>query len=65
RFAAASVLRLTGPALDATTGVTLGGVAIDDLGRWVPIDHEIAERLADDIVVGVPAASAALVALGW
>jgi hypothetical protein len=59
--AAASVLRLTGPGLDATAGVTLGGAAVDDLGRWAPTDRENADRVGDDIVVDVPAACAALV----
>ncbi|MGA2127395.1 MAG: glycosyl hydrolase family 79 C-terminal domain-containing protein [Xanthobacteraceae bacterium] len=59
--AAASVLRLTGPGLDATAEVTLGGAAVDDLGRWAPTDRENADRVGDDIVVDVPAACAALV----
>jgi len=61
RVVAASVLRLAGPGLDATEGVTLGGAVVDDFGRWVPIVHESADRVGDDIVVDVPVASAALV----
>jgi len=41
--------------------VTLGGAVVDDFGRWVPIVHESADRVGDDIVVDVPVASAALV----
>jgi hypothetical protein len=33
-FTAASVLRLAGPAIDATGGVTLGGASVDEFGGW-------------------------------
>src|SRR4029077_9191143 len=36
KFTAASMLRLTGPAIDATAGLTLGGASVDELGRWAP-----------------------------
>jgi hypothetical protein len=63
RFAGASVLRLAGPALDATAGVTLGGAPVDDAGRWAPARQEPAERAAGGVVLDVAAASAALVVL--
>jgi len=63
RFAGASVLRLVGPAIDATEGVTLGGSAVDDAGRWTPKLHESLDPNADDLIVTLPAASAALVTL--
>jgi hypothetical protein len=63
RFAGASVLRLVGPAIDATEGVTLGGAPVDGSGRWAPAQNETAERAAGDIVVDVAAASAVLLSL--
>jgi hypothetical protein len=63
RFAGVSVLRLAGPAIDATDGVTLGGAPVDASGRWAPAHYETAERAAGDIVVDVAAASAALLSL--
>src|SRR5262245_26537302 len=35
-FAAASVMRLVGPSVDAISGITLGGPSVDDFGRWTP-----------------------------
>jgi hypothetical protein len=63
KFTVASMLRLAGPAIDATAGMTLGGASIDDFGRWAPpMSEEV--RLTDyEIIVNVPAASAALVSL--
>jgi hypothetical protein len=43
-FAAASAMRLAGPSMEATKGVTLGGSNVDELGRWTPT----AERVALD-----------------
>ena len=34
------VLRLTAPAADSTTGVSLGGAAVDAAGRWKPARRE-------------------------
>jgi hypothetical protein len=61
RFASTSVMRLTAPAMDATTGVTLGGRAVADFGAWAAKPSEPLQ-MDLDIVVDVPAASAALVA---
>ena len=63
RFSAASVLRLTGPAIDAREGVTLGGAVVDETGRWTPKLRESADQRDGDVTINVPAASAALVAL--
>jgi hypothetical protein len=63
RFSAASVLRLTGPALDAREGVTLGGAVVDETGRWTPKLRESADQHDGEVIINVPAASAALVAL--
>jgi hypothetical protein len=58
----ATVLRLAAPSVDAKDGITLGGTAVDDFGAWSPT---VVETLPDagDLVVEVPAASAALVEL--
>jgi hypothetical protein len=59
RFAVASILRLTASSEDATTGVTLGGAAVDDFGGWAP---NLLESIRPEtmIAVEVPVASAAL-----
>jgi hypothetical protein len=62
-FSSASVLRLAAPAIDATTGVTLGRATVDDIGRWAPAARETAEIRQREVVVDVAAASAALVSL--
>ena len=63
RFSAASVLRLTGPAIDAKEGVTLGGAVVDEAGRWEPTHRESTDQRDGDVIMSIPAASAALVAL--
>ena len=63
KFTAASMLRLTGPAIDATAGVTLGGASVDELERWAPPMNEEVRLTGREILVDVPAASAALVSL--
>ncbi len=35
------ILRLTAPAMDSKTDVTLAGSAVDDEGRWQPANHEV------------------------
>jgi hypothetical protein len=63
RIAGASVLRLTGPAIDATAGITLGAAAADDSGRWTPARRESLEVGGGSLALDLPAASAALVEL--
>jgi glycosyl hydrolase family 79 len=63
RFARASVLRLTGAAIDATAGITLGGAAVDEAGQWTPTRRETIEPAGDALMMDLPAASAALVEL--
>jgi hypothetical protein len=63
KFAIASTLRLAGPAIGAAAGVTLGGVSVDDFGRWVAAMSEEVRLIDHEIIVDVPAASAALVFL--
>ena len=62
RFSAASVLRLAGPAIDATD-VKLGGAAVDDAGHWAPTLRETVDQSDGDLILDLPAASAALVGL--
>jgi hypothetical protein len=59
RFAVASILRLAASSAYATTGVTLGGAAVDDFGGWTPV---VLQSITPEttIEVEVPAASAAL-----
>jgi hypothetical protein len=66
----ASVQRLTGPTLAATRGVELGGAAVGTDGVWRPhADTPVARPAgaggtdAEQVVVGVPAAAAALVTI--
>jgi len=63
KFTVASMLRLSGPAIDATVGVTLGGASVDEFGGWAPPMHEEVQLTGHEIIVHVPAASAALVSL--
>jgi hypothetical protein len=63
RFANGEVWRLTGPALDATAGVRFGGTTVDDYGGWAPTAREEARFDAGAIVLDLPGASAALIAL--
>jgi hypothetical protein len=57
----ATVIRLEGPSLAATTGSTLGGAAVDVTGTWAPLPPEIASVSGDQAIVDVPPASAAMV----
>jgi hypothetical protein len=56
-----SVLRLTGPALTATSGVTLGGASVTASGSWQSRQTEVRTRRTDDLVqFAVQAGSAVL-----
>jgi hypothetical protein len=61
RVARASLLRLTGPAIDATAGITLGGAAVDAAGQWAPAQRESLDVADGALVLELPAASAALI----
>jgi hypothetical protein len=63
-FTVSSVMRLEGPAPDATAGITLGGARVDEFGRWAPATGEVAYPANREVTVDVPAASAALVVMG-
>jgi hypothetical protein len=56
RMRNATVLRLTAPAPDSTTGVTFGGSAVDAKGHWVAAK---AEHVRDGVIT-IPAMSAAV-----
>jgi len=59
--ASAGAIRLEGPALEATTGVTLGGVAIGADGGFAPGPPESLPTSGTTFIVDVPPASAVLV----
>lgn len=59
----ARLMRLTAPALNAKTGVTLGGAAVAADGSWSGAQYEPVRVSADGASVRVPAGSAALVFL--
>jgi hypothetical protein len=63
KFTTASMLRLAGPAIDATAGVMLDGTRVDEFGRWTPATNEEVLLTGHEIIVDVPAASALLVSL--
>jgi hypothetical protein len=62
-FANASIMRLVGPAADATAGITLGGASVDEFGRWTPADTEVVQPQAREISVEVPASSVVLITM--
>jgi hypothetical protein len=62
-FASAAATFLAGPALDATTGVTLGGVAIGADGSFAPNAAEALSTATTTFTVDVPPASAVVVAV--
>ncbi len=57
----ATALRLEGPSLGATTGVTLGGVEIGADGTFTPNPPEVLSTSGTTFTIDVPPASAALV----
>jgi hypothetical protein len=62
-FGFASIIKLAGPAADATAGVTLGGASVDELGGWAPAVNAVARPASRDITVDVPAANAVLISM--
>jgi hypothetical protein len=57
----AKVTRLSGPRLDATTGITLGGAEVSATGIWRPRKPERALLQSGKLMIDMPAASAATV----
>jgi hypothetical protein len=64
RAGAARVLRLSGPSLDATSGVTLGGSGVDAHADWTASKESRLHAVHGLYTVELPAASAALVTFG-
>ena len=61
RAGRASVIRLEGPAIDATSGITLGGAEVAPAGTWKPIKLERTTIRGSRLRIGLPAFSAAIV----
>ena len=59
----ASVQRLTGPSLGATSGVSLAGAGVKVDGTWTPLTDTPLAGSADGVHVHVPAATAALLTI--
>jgi hypothetical protein len=59
----ASVIRLRGPAVDAKTGITLGGAEVTSNGAWKAANAEILPMRKGQLVLPMPAASAAIVSI--
>jgi hypothetical protein len=57
----ASITRLTAPAVDATSGVLLGGTAVGKAGNWTPGAAETAQAKSGKLALTLPAYSAAFV----
>ena len=59
----ASVIRLQGPALDAKTGIKLGGAEVTSGGAWKTTHAELLTVHNGELKVPLPAAGAAIVSL--
>jgi hypothetical protein len=57
----AKVTRLSGPGVDATTGITLGGGEVTAAGMWKPKKPQTAPLHDGQLIIDLPAASAAMV----
>ncbi len=61
----AKIWRLTGPALESTSGVTLAGAEVSAEGTWSPKEVETARAVDAQVRLNVPRASAALVVVDY
>jgi hypothetical protein len=59
----ASLIRLTGPAIDAKTGIKLGGAEVTPDGTWKAASTEVLRVKSGQLTVTLPPASAAVVHL--
>jgi len=57
----AAAIRLSGPAVDAKSGITLGGAEVTPAGTWKPMKPEALALRRGQLRITVPAASAAIV----
>lgn len=64
RVQGAEMVRLTGPSLEDTQGVTLGGAEVSAGGVWVAQHVEHMSARDGKVLCHIPAASAAMVSLG-
>ena len=60
----AGVMRLSAPAVDAKTDITLGGAEVASDGTWQPKPPEFITARAGEYHLDVPAASAAMLVVG-
>ena len=63
KFTQGQALRLTAPSVDATSGVTFAGAAVNADGTWAPKSPEALTLSAGQTTVTLPPASAALLIL--
>jgi hypothetical protein len=59
----ASVMRLSGPAIDAKTGIMLGGAEVTSRGGWKAASAEVLPMSEGQLMLSMPAASAAIVSI--
>jgi hypothetical protein len=59
---AASILRLGGPSVQATAGITLGGASMGEFGAWVPTEERTTLR-GREVSILLPPTSAAIVTI--
>jgi hypothetical protein len=59
----ASVTRLRGPAVDAKTGIMLGGAEVTSRGTWKAANAEVLPVHKGQLMLPMPAASAAIVSI--
>jgi hypothetical protein len=64
RYAHADFIRMTGPALDTKTGITLGGSTVADDGTFPPMTRTAIKAPGRTLTLKLPPASATLVTLG-
>jgi uncharacterized protein (TIGR03437 family) len=63
-YTTALAMRLAAPAVDSTTGITMGGEAVQTDGSWLPAQLESASLLHGAYSTTVPMTSALLVSFG-
>ena len=63
-YTTALAMRLAAPAVDSTTGVTLGGASVQVDGSWLPAQLENISSSGGAFLTTVPAASAVLLSFG-
>ena len=64
RASRAAVIRLSGPAIDAKSGITLGGAEVTPAGTWAHMKPEVLPIRSGQMEIQLPAASAAIVLVG-